>query len=135
MAELFDYDDAAETALELILEFGQPATLTRTETIGDPWDAIEGESSTYAVTIAVLPASKGTVEAFDIRLDENLIMANLRFAYMAVQMVKVEGTGPDEITPYPGDILRYGETAVTLLGSTPLNPAGTPVYYPVAGRI
>lgn len=133
----FNYERSKATALRLITKFGQTGTLTRhtAGTGGRPWEPVGDTVDVYEVRIAALPASKGTIEAFDIRLDDNLVMQNVRFAYMAVQMKHISGSGADSITPKPTDVLEFNGEKVTILGTTPLNPAGTPVYYPVAGKV
>lgn len=70
----------------------------------------------------VLPASNGTIEAFDNRiLSDPLQMRSFRFVMLAG--LQPDGT-PLTFTPQANDILRTTEGLYRLLGATPLDPAG-----------
>lgn len=131
----FDYNKSQKTALGLIKKFGRKAILMRT-TAGDPSDYNGGgrETHSYDVTVVMLPATKSTVDNFAINFTENFVMQDLKFGYMAVQMKRTSANGPASITPQPSDVIVLGNESFTLVGSTPLNPAGTPVVYPFAAR-
>jgi hypothetical protein len=103
--------------------FGQSIVLNR---YTDVVDLVTGEvvstvSATATVNGIVLPASAGTIEAFDNRLaNGTLVDKTLRF-------VKLSPVGGFE--PLPHDELVFGGRSWEVLGCTPVNPAGTPVVY------
>lgn len=131
----FDYGMMSDTALELLSEFGTKATLTRIgEGDSSDWETSGGSQSTYEVTVVILPASNGKIEGFDLKFDDNFIIQQVRFGYMAVQMKKISGTGADRIQPQPTDIIKVNGEELVVLGSRDLNPAGTPVYYSFAAK-
>lgn len=84
-------------------------------------DPVAGSATVTAtgfnLTAVVLPASKGTVEAFDIRLTEELIQGNLRFVIAASKGAL--------FTPNGADILSYQGKYWLLMGCTPLDPDGS----------
>lgn len=128
----FDYAAAAASALELIQEFGQSVTMTRTSagTFDPGAGSISGATTqTQTVVVVSLPASGGTVQAFDDRLRQELIAGRLRFFYMAPTLA--DGSALTFV-PKPGDLLTFEGKKWELAGSTPLNPAGTPVLYNIA---
>lgn len=131
----FDYKKSQKTALGLIKKFGRKAILKRT-IAGDPsdWQGGGATFATYDVTVVMLPATKSTVDNFAISFGANFVMQDLKFGYMAAQMTLTGGTGPDTVAPMPADVIIIGNEEFAIVGSTPLNPAGTPVYYPFAAR-
>ena len=131
----FDYKKSQKTALGLIKKFGRKAILKRT-IAGDPGDWHGGGATfaMYDVTVVMLPATKSTVDNFAISFGANFVMQDLKFGYMAAQMTLTGGTGPDTVAPMPADVIIIGNEEFAVVGSTPLNPAGTPVYYPFAAR-
>lgn len=132
----FNYARSQATALRLLTKFGRSVTLKRSVPgNGPPHNPGEPTWISYSATAAVLPASKGTIEAFDNRLEGgSLIEERLRYVLMAPQMARSSGVGPDTIEPRSGDVLEFDGVAWTVLGCTPLNPAGTPVLYPMGVR-
>ncbi len=134
----FDYGKSQATVRRLLDKFGTVCEIIRwvAPDGSTPWEPGEPVEHKFSARVAMLPASKGTIEAFDIRLDENLIMQNVRFGIMETQMTKLSGpTGLDSITPKPTDnVIVNGET-LTVLGCTPLSPSGIPVYFPFAGKV
>lgn len=133
----FDYGKSASTAQRLIEKFGKDAVLVRMVPGegGTPWEPAPSVEAKYAVKFVSLPASASKTDNFGIQIDENLIMQKLRFGYMAVQMRRISSEGPETITPEPTDVLQFDGETVTLLGSNTLNPAGTPVYHAIAGKV
>lgn len=131
----FNYNRSKDTALRLLTKFGTKATLTRVD-IGDPsdWQSSDGSQSIYEVTVVILPASNGKIEGFDLKFDDNFIIQQVRFGYMAVQMKKISGSGTDRIQPQPTDIIKVNGEELVVIGSRDLNPAGTPVYYSFAAK-
>lgn len=72
----------------------------------------------------ILPASQGTVEAFDVTFkDGSLIESKLR-----ALLIAAKGMAHD---PMPGDTVTFPDGKVgTLIGCTPLNPDGmNPIVY------
>lgn len=134
----FDYAKAARTAERLIGRFGRPQGVTLKRMVpgsGPDWNPGPPSWITYTCTAVILQASKGTIEAFDNRLERgSLIDEKLRYVVMSPQMVRTSATGPDHIEPKSTDILEFDGSTWTVLGCTPLNPAGTPVYYPMGVR-
>ena len=112
-----------------ILAKGRSDLVLRRQTAGgyDPVEDTEvpGENLEQPIVCIVLPVSKGTVEAFDNRLEGGtLIESNLR-------LLKIPAKGL-EFEPRAGDIVPDLEGAQwTALGSTPVNPAGIPLLFNV----
>jgi hypothetical protein len=119
----FDYAKSAITALTLITKFGQTVTVNR---VAGTYTAATGaigssSSSSYTPVVVTVPASGGTVQAFDDRLKEAYITGKLRFFIMAAKDLAV--------VPQSGDRIEFEGTEWEIEGATPLNPAGTPVIY------
>lgn len=120
----FDYAKAQNTALALIGKFGQVTSFARI-TVGT-YDPVTGDPTDLSVqmdsvTVVSLPASGGTVQAFDNRFTEDLRKGKVRFFYVAAKGMTLE--------PQPGDLLYFEGALWELAGATPLNPAGTPVLF------
>lgn len=123
------YGNLASTAQSLIASKGRALTITRgDEAVYDPaTDTMtppdEATSGTFQVV--VLPASKGTIEAFDERLvNGTLIDESLRFVLAAAK-----GTA---FAPKAGDVMNFDGSDWTVIGCTPLSPAGTALIYKMA---
>lgn len=121
------YDRMAATALRLLTNYGRIIQFSRT--VDGEYDPETGQSSgtteTEDATVVILPASNGTVQAFDIRFDNGtLIEQNLRALTIAAK-------GLDWI-PAPGDKATFDDTDWIFIGCTPINPAGTPLVYKAA---
>lgn len=133
----FNYAKSQATAQRLLARFGRSITLKRTipgstEPPYAPWNPGPATQATYSVTAAVLPASKSTIEAFDNRLDGGtLIDEKLRYVVMSPQMTRTSDAGPASIEPKSLDVVTFDGSDWTVLGCTPLNPAGIPVLYPM----
>jgi hypothetical protein len=116
-----DYTALASTAARLIREAGFKLTLARP--VAGTYNPVVGAGTgsttlTGVFDAATLPASKGTVEAFDDRLKQEVIKGNVRFFILAA------ATAP--FVPEPGDqIPSYQGKAWSILGCTPLEPNGT----------
>ncbi|WOC14980.1 hypothetical protein [Pseudochrobactrum sp. MP213Fo] len=138
MSVFFDYKKSIKTADGLISKFGNGKLITITRLsagTGPTHNAGPMRRTLYQAKGVVLPASKGTIEAFDIKLGDNLITQNVRFCIMSAKMRKISGDGPDTITPEPTDLLEFNGLKLTVLGCTPLAPAGIPVYFPMGARV
>lgn len=129
----FDYAKSAATAQRLLKKFGRQIEIKRSVPgNGPPHNPGPASWITYSATAATLPASKGTIEAFDNRLDGGtLIDERLRYVIMSPQMTRTSASGPETIEPKSTDVLTFDGHKWTVLGCTPLNPAGTPVLYPM----
>lgn len=111
-----------ETARRLIAKNGQSMTLYRLTTEA-PYDPLAPSALALAISQqcpisgVVLPASNGTIEAFDARiLADPDLLKNFRFVILA-------GSGTT-FKPRPQDMLSTAEGPYRILGSTPLDPAG-----------
>lgn len=122
----------AQDALEMILEAkeeGHAADLVFRRTVEghvDPMtgEYIEGSVAEFGGTAVVLPASQGTVQAFDVRIEAGtLIESTLRALLIAAHGM--------ERAPRPGDTVEFPDGLVgSLIGCTPLNPdAANPIIY------
>lgn len=119
------YDSMADTALAKIQQFGREVQISRpTQSSSDPvtGTVVNGAPVTGTLKVLVLPASKGTIEAFDNRLQGGtLIDEKLRFILAAAKGAPFEPASLDELT-FDGQTWQ-------VLGCTPLSPAGTPLLY------
>lgn len=132
----FDYIESQQDADELLKEFGRGITISRamagTSDPATPWIPGEPTIAVYTVAAVVLPASKGTIEAFDNRLENGtLIDERLRYVLMSPLMTRTSVAGPATIEPQSLDVLTFDGHDWTVLGCTPLNPAGVPVLFPM----
>lgn len=121
------YDEMADMALEMLTEFGRVIQLSRV--VGGDYDPDTGTSGgtteTQDATVVILPASNGTVQAFDIRFDNGtLIEQNLRALTIAAKDLAW--------IPVAGDKASFDGSDWTFIGCTPVNPAGTPIVYKAA---
>ncbi len=116
------YDEMADVALEMLAEFGR--TIQLSHTVDGEYDPDTGTSvgtvETQDATVVILPASNGTVQAFDIRYENGtLIEQNLRALTIAAKDLAW--------VPIAGDKATFDGSDWTFIGCTPVNPAGTPV--------
>lgn len=122
------YDELAQVALELITEFGRD-DLVMSRKVAATYDPVEdvevpGAALTQNLRCLVLPASKGTIEAFDNRIEKGtLIESNLL-------QLKIAAKGTTFV-PRSGDSVVIESETWTALGATPVNPAGVPLVYTV----
>ena len=121
------YGNMAEVALQKIEQFGRDITIRRkTADTVDPvtGTVIPGAEMVGTIKAVILSASKGTIEAFDNRLvNGSLIDEKLRYVLAAAKGAPFE--------PKSVDMLDFDGATWTVLGCTPLNPAGTPLLYPM----
>lgn len=120
----------AQRALDMILRAkaaGRAAELTFSRSVPGEYDPETGSSTTslaWTGIAVILPASKGTIEAFDQSFESGtLIESNLRALIIAAQGM--------ERAPAPQDSVTFDDGSVwTLLGCTSLDPdATTPIIY------
>lgn len=119
------YANMAEVALAKVTQFGREITVTRYgSSNSDPAAGTVDKSveATGTLKVLILPASKGTVEAFDNRLQGGtLIEEKLRYLLAAAKGAPFEPRSLDEVS---FDGIKW-----KVLGCTPLSPAGTPLLY------
>lgn len=125
----FDYAGSAETALRLIKNFGQKVELTRITRVTDIVEgaAVETSREVGLLDAVTVPASKGTVAAFDERTLDDMRKGKLRF------FIAAASTAP--FSPLPNDYIEFEDRIWIINGSTPLNPNGTPVIYKFGVRL
>lgn len=109
-------------------KFGLTITYTRTATptVNGPSGTVtEGAATNYTPRAIILPASKGTVEAFDNRREsESLKGAQMRYLKIAAADLAIE--------PRPDDTVTFGGKSWRVLGCTPVDPSGAcPLVYGV----
>jgi hypothetical protein len=136
----FDYARAQATADRLLAKFGSnkgdaPRKIRIKRLIpGDGPSHNPGAPTAveYEASAVVMPASKGTIEAFDNRYQGgSLIDEKLRYVMMSPFMTRISEEGPASIEPKSGDVLTFDSYDWTVIGSTPLSPAGVPVLFPM----
>ena len=125
----FNYTAAETTAARLIDKFGETVNLLRYDATYDP---VTGQTSSEVsqiteATLVSLPASQGTVEAFDNRTREAFIQGKLRFFIVAAKNLS--------FLPLPGDYISFESALWEIIGSTPLNPAGTALIFRVGAQL
>lgn len=119
--------EMAQEIAEALAEVGVALTLTRT-VIGTGPDDSGDTTTTHTITAVVSPASGGTVQAFDIRIENGtLITTNLR-------ALKVAAYGLS-IVPQPGDKITGIEDSVwVVLGCTPQSFQGVNLVFDMTVR-
>ncbi len=116
----YDYTEDAETAAELLEEFGQPITLT-SKTSG----AYSVSTGTAAVTTSTQPVSAVVLDYGSHDIDGTLIKAGDKRLLMAPQTT----AGYDLTAPAVDDTVTVGSTVYTIKGIKTLSPAGTVVLF------
>jgi len=125
----FDYSKAEATALRLMDQFGETVDISRYDATYDP---VSGQTSSEvsqigAATLVSLPASSGTVSGFDNEMKEAFILGKLRFFIVAAKDLS--------FLPLPGDYINFEAALWEIMGSTPLNPAGTPLLFNIGAQL
>jgi hypothetical protein len=119
------YDRMSATALSLIAKFGRELTMSRKISGSyNPETGLVDDDISEAQTIraVVLPASKGTVEAFDSKFEAGtLIESNIRALKIAADGLLWP--------PSPGNSITIDGEVWTMIGSTESSPGGTPMVY------
>lgn len=121
------YVTSAASALSLLQRLGKTLTLTRDG--GGTFDPALGKytstasDTTASVSGVILPVTK--VE--DNSLLADLIQGRLRRIIIAASGLTFEPRARDKITD--------GSTNLEVLGSTPINPAGTPIIHRILARV
>ncbi len=122
----FDYAAAAATARALIEGFGSLATINR---FADTSDVVAGSvarviQKAQRLPAVILPASGGTLEAFDVRFMSDVKdSTDVRFSLVAAAGSTFQPEPKDEVTIL-GQVWQ-------VMGCTPLNVNGVPLIYSV----
>ncbi|RLE28259.1 MAG: hypothetical protein DRJ65_00080 [Acidobacteria bacterium] len=126
------YGDLATTALGVIAEFGQSMTLRHypsvpadeySETYDPSNRAVSEKSSTdYTVQGVVDEADKTLIDTFDNEV------ANLNLSLVRTVTIAASGLA---VIPKAQDKLHFDDHWWTVLGNSPVNPAGTTVIHTV----
>lgn len=123
MTDTFDYAEAQADALELIAEFGQSVTLTRS--VPGAYDTATGTTGAATVTTQTVLAVEEAYHARSIdgtlilAGDKKLLVSPLTAAGAAISAPKAEDT-----VTFSGDASPWTVKSVEALA-----PAGTPVLY------
>lgn len=128
------YSRLQDTADRILRDKGRALVLVREATAFDPATGVNTTTeTTYDVVGAVLPASQGTIQAFDNRLQSGtLIDEKLRYIILSAR----DADGNQlAITPKSSDTMRFDGADWFVLGSTPVAPAGTPVYFKIGCQL
>lgn len=120
------YQRMVDTAYKLIGDKGQGITINR---MGVATRGVTTGSFSESVSISwadaqavILPASKGTIQAFDNRLDmSTLVGKQLRFALVSAKDAPFQPRSLDEVF--------IGGEKWLVLGCTPLSPTGADIIY------
>jgi hypothetical protein len=116
----YGYQDDADTAAELLEEFGQSVTLT-SKTSG----AYSVSTGTAAVTTSTQTVSAVVLDYGSRDIDGTLIRAGDKRLLMAPQTT----AGVDLTAPVVDDIVAVGGTTYTIKGIKTISPAGTVVLF------
>lgn len=116
----YDYQDDADTAAELLEEFGQPVTLT-SKTSG----AYSPSTGAAVVTTDTQTVNAVVLDYGSRDIDGTLIRAGDKRLLMAPQTT----AGDDLTAPVVDDTVAVGSTTYTVKGIKTLSPAGTVVLF------
>lgn len=113
------YAEMAETANELIQEFGASATIRRILTDSSTYDAATGTTTP--------PAEVQTAcTAVEIELDKKMIDGTMVRQSDSRLFVAVKGVSTP---PVVGDLIVWGTVTYTVILAKPISPARTDVVY------
>ena len=124
----FDYTAIAEEARAILAEFGNPLVMNRFTDNANP---VTGESNrvlavSQTLIGAILPASQGTLEAFDVRFLSGDILASKDVRFCIFSAVG------STFVPAPMDEVEFDGSVWQVMGCTPLNVTGSdPVIFSV----
>lgn len=126
----FDYAAIREEAKAILEEFGNGMKVTRYSDVANPvaGTVIRTVQLEQTLTAVILPASKDTLEAFDVRFMADVLEGmDVRFTIMSASGAT--------FVPSPKDVVEFWEDGEwQVMGCTPLNVAGIPVIYSVGLR-
>lgn len=116
---MFDYAATAATALRLLGQFGAAVTVTRsTRTATSDEDDATAVTTTLSATLVSVPASGGTVEAFDDRVRDLYVRGKMRF-FVSTPTGGASGTPVME-----GDVVPWDGESYRVNGVTNVKPDG-----------
>jgi len=132
------YADMADTATDLLTEFGQEVTITRPSLNFDPVTNKPTSGGTVNNTTVGLFTNidRSLVDGTRIQDTERVMVIDASFAPRMGDLVDVSGAVVAEsVGAAPGIILSAGQAlAWTIVAIRDINPAGTPVCYFVQVR-
>jgi len=132
------YADMADTATDLLTEFGQEVTITRPSLNFDPVTNKPTSGGTVNNTTVGLFTNidRSLVDGTRIQDTERVMVIDASFAPRMGDLVDVSGAVVAEsVGAAPGIILSEGQAvAWTIVAIRDINPAGTPVCYFVQVR-
>lgn len=132
------YSEMADTATELLTEFGQKITITRPSLNFDPVTNKPTSGGTVNNTTVGLFTNidRSLVDGTRIQDIERVMVIDASFAPRMGDLVDVSGAVVAEsVGAAPGIILSAGQAvAWTIVAIREINPAGTPVCYFVQVR-
>lgn len=125
------YEALAEEARALLTELGQPITFKRYGKGGDlvAGTAIRALLLETQLSVAIVPASGGTVEAFDVRFMSD-VKAGTDVRFGICSTLTPQGAVP-AFQPGPGDVAEFEGREWDVMGNTPVNVDGTPVVWSI----
>lgn len=123
---MFDYSASAATALSLLQNFGKALPIKR---VTNTANGVTGETrqtvATGDITTVILPARASALNLVggqgDDAIVEALVKGKLRFALVAALGAT--------FVPEANDLVTLDGKDWTVLGNTPLSPAGVPILY------
>ena len=123
------FDQEIDDALDIIKENGTAIPIAQSVADFDPVAGKESNKVTANGTIfaVVLPASKGTIQAFDNRILDETTLTKLRFLLIAAK-----GRPFD---PVAGNIIEAEGRRWEIVGSTPLAPDGEPILFKAGAKL
>jgi nitrite reductase/ring-hydroxylating ferredoxin subunit len=118
-----------DDAYELLEEAGVGIVFTRpNRTINPVSGLVTAKAPATTTLVGVnLPASKGTVQAFDNRILDKTVLTKLRFLICAAKGAAFE--------PESGDLVALEGKTWEVVGVTPLAPDGTPILYKLGCKL
>lgn len=121
------YTSLAQTASELIEEFGQLVTVTRFTRTIDPVDGYTTADSFVTGTFKAVnpPASPGMAGSFD-----NGVMGEASSTYKKIRFLILAAYGAT-FEPAAGDKVTMDGDNYTIFGCTPVSPDSTDIVYRV----
>jgi hypothetical protein len=132
------YADMADTATDLLTEFGQEVTITRPSLNFDPVTNKPTSGGTVNNTTVGLFTNidRSLVDGTRIQDTERVMVIDASFAPRMGDLVDVYGAvAAESVGAAPGIILSAGQAvAWTIVAIREINPAGTPVCYFVQVR-
>lgn len=123
------YEQSAATALSLITRFGQSLAIRRVSNVPNIATGEATPTNTDGtITAVVLPAKTTGLNALAGDLDNQALVEAVIKGKGRFLLVAASGA---PFAPDADDRVTFESASWRVLGSTPLNPAGTPIVYKV----